>query len=87
MKMDFTLKRIKRLIMIDRKDIKRCPVCKSTNIEHRLGDHVSELRGTVHNIPQTICHDCGEIFLGPDSLEIIRFYESQGTKRVSSVTH
>ena len=27
------------------------------------------------NIPQTICHECGEIFLGPDSLEVIRSQE------------
>ena len=72
--------------MIDRKKIIRCPICGSTNIKHRLGDHVSKLRGTAHNVPQTVCHDCGEIFLGPDSLEIIRFYESQKRDKVSNAT-
>ena len=61
--------------MIEREKITECPLCGSKNIEHKLGDHVSKLRGAAHRVPQTICHDCGEIFLGPDSLEIIRSYE------------
>lgn len=72
--------------MIDRKKIKKCPICGSENIEHKLGDHVSKLRGTAHNVPQTVCHNCGEIFFGPDSLEVIREYESQRKLKVSDVT-
>lgn len=90
--MNYTLKKIKRLIiksnyqylnfikkviMINRKKIKRCPICESESIEHISGDHVSKLRGTAHNVPQTVCYNCGEVFFGPDSLEVIRSYESQ----------
>lgn len=67
------------------KKIKRCPICGSENIEHKLGDHVSKLRGTAHEVPQTVCHHCGEIFLGPDSLEVIREYELQRKLKVSDV--
>jgi len=69
--------------MIDRKTITECPLCGSTNIEHILGEHTSLLRGTAYNVPQTICHDCGEVFLGPDSLEVIRSQEvrSKRTRR------
>lgn len=63
--------------MIDRKKIKKCPLCGSEAIEHILGDHLSKLRGTAHNVPQSICHKCGEIFLGPDSLEVIRSQEKK----------
>ncbi|WP_425430004.1 hypothetical protein [Desulfamplus magnetovallimortis] len=52
-------------------------MCNSSNIEHIVGDHFSKIRGIAHNVPQTICHDCGEVFLGPDSLEVIRLYENQ----------
>lgn len=52
-------------------------MCGSEAIEHILGDHVSKLRGTAHNVPQSICHKCGEIFLGPDSLEVIRSQEGK----------
>ncbi len=68
--------------MIERNKIKKCPICGSDSIEHILGDHVSKLRGTAHKVPQTVCHDCGEIFLGPDSLEVIRSYELK-TKSVT----
>lgn len=61
--------------MIERTKIKKCPLCGSKSVEHILGDHISRIRGTAHNVPQTVCHDCGEIFLGPDSLEVIRSYE------------
>jgi len=61
--------------MIDRKKIKKCPLCGSEAIEHMLGDHVSKLRGTTHHVPHSFCHNCGEIFLGPDSLEVIRSQE------------
>ena len=67
------------------KKIKRCPICGSENIEHTLGDHVSKLGGTAHEVPQTVCHHCGEIFLGPDSLEVIREYELQRKLKVSDV--
>lgn len=63
--------------MIERNKIKRCPICGSESIEHILGDHISKIRGVAHNVPQTVCHECGEIFLGPDSLEVIRSYEHQ----------
>jgi YgiT-type zinc finger domain-containing protein len=63
--------------MIDRKKIKKCPLCGSEAIEHIPGDHVSKLRGTAHHVPQSICHNCGEIFLGPDSLEVIRSQEGK----------
>lgn len=63
--------------MIERSKIKECPICGSKNIEHRLDDHVSKLCGIAHNVPQTVCHDCGEVFLGCDSLEVIRSYEPQ----------
>ena len=58
--------------MIDRKKIRSCPLCGSNNIAHILGEHSSILRGTAYNVPQTVCYDCGEIFMGPDSLEVIR---------------
>jgi|LGOV01.1.fsa_nt_gb YgiT-type zinc finger domain-containing protein len=61
--------------MIERKKIKECPICGSDDLEHKLGDHVSKIRGVAHNVPQTVCHECGEIFLGPDSLEVIRSQE------------
>lgn len=61
--------------MSKREKITECPICGSTNIEHVRGEHISKMRGTVRNVPQTICHNCGEIFLGPDSLEIIRSHE------------
>jgi YgiT-type zinc finger domain-containing protein len=63
--------------MIETSQITECPLCGSQNIEHILGDHVSKIRGTAHNVPQTICHDCGEVFLGPDSLEVIQTHERQ----------
>jgi transposase-like protein len=72
--------------MIERNKIKRCPICGSTNIEHKLGDHVSKLRGITHNAPQTVCHNCREIFLGPDSLEVIRLYDSQRKHKIENVT-
>jgi len=62
---------------MERDKIKNCPICSSKSIKHILADHVSRIRGTAHNVPQTICYDCGEIFLGPDSLEVIRMYEPQ----------
>lgn len=49
-----------------------CPLCGSSDIEHLVGDHVSALRGTARNVPQTVCHACGEVFFGADSLEVIR---------------
>lgn len=58
--------------MMERTKIKRCPICGNKNIEHKLGDHVSKLRGITHNVPQTVCHNFGEIFLGSDSLSVIR---------------
>jgi len=61
--------------MIDRKKIKECPLCGSHLIEHKLGDHKNKLRGIAHNVPQTVCHECGETFLGPDSLSVIQSYE------------
>lgn len=61
--------------MIDRKTITECPLCGSQNIEHILDAHTNPIRGTAYNVPQTICHDCGEVFLGPDSLEVIRNQE------------
>ena len=61
--------------MNERERITECPICGSANIEHVRKEHISKMRGTVHNVPQTICHNCGEIFLGPDSLEIIRSHE------------
>ncbi|MGE0086795.1 MAG: YgiT-type zinc finger protein [Desulfococcaceae bacterium] len=63
--------------MFERKKIKTCPLCGSKNISHILGEHKSRIRGTAYNVPQTVCSDCGEIFLGPDSLEIIRMYANQ----------
>ena len=63
--------------MIDRKRIRKCPLCGSGNIEHISGDHISRLRGTSYNVPQTVCHECGEIFLGPDSLEAIRMNKKE----------
>lgn len=69
--------------MIDRNKIKKRPICGSENIEHKLGEHVSKLRGIAYEVPQTVCHQCGEIFLGPDSLEVIRKYELQGKLKVS----
>ena len=72
--------------MIDMSTIKRCPICGSTNIEHKLADHVSKLRGIAHGVPQTVCHNCGEIFLGPDSLEVIRLYDSQRKHKIDNVT-
>ena len=62
--------------MIEREKIKECPICGSEDLEHKLGDHVSKIRGVAHNVPQTVCHKCGEIFLGPDSLEVIRSQEA-----------
>lgn len=78
--------------MIDRKTITECPLCGSTNIEHIVGEHTNPLRGTAYNVPQTICHDCGEAFLGPDSLEVIRAYEphikrSRRTRKTHRVVH
>ncbi len=67
----------KEVVMIERKKIKRCPICVSKNIEHKLGDHQSKMKVIAHDVPQTVCHNCGEISLGPDSLEVIRPYESQ----------
>ena len=72
--------------MTERNKIKRCPICGSDNIEHKLGDHVSKLRGIAHDVPQTVCHNCGEILLGPDSLEVIRLYESQRRHKTDQVT-
>ncbi len=72
--------------MIERNKITRCPICGSENIEHKLGDHISKLRGIAYNVPQTVCHDCGEVFLGPDSLEVIRKYEWQRNLKASDVT-
>ena len=63
--------------MIDRETITECPLCGSTKIEHFLGEHTNPLRGTAQNVPQTICHNCGEIFLGPDSLDVIRSQEKR----------
>ncbi len=68
---------------MDRRKIKECPMCGSGNIEHRLDDHKSKLRGIAHNVPQTVCHNCGEVFLVADSLEVIRAYEP-GEKRAYS---
>jgi len=39
--------------MIERKTIKECPLCGSTDIEHIWGDHVSKIRGIAPNVPQT----------------------------------
>lgn len=69
--------------MIERNKIKKCPICGSTNIEHKLGDHISKLRGIAHNVPQTVCYNCGEILLGPDSLEVIRLYEKKSKQEMS----
>ena len=66
--------------MIERKKMTECPLCGSTNIEHVRREHISKIRGTVHNVPQTICHNCGEIFLGPDSLEVIRSHEHKAQR-------
>jgi len=71
---------------MERNKIKRCPICGSDNIEHKLEDHVSKLRGIAHNVPQTVCHNCGEILLGPDSLEVIRLYESKLKQEISNLT-
>lgn len=66
--------------MKERNNITECPLCGSTNIEHVRRDHISKIRGTAHNVPQTICHDCGEVFLGPDSLEVIRSHERKAKR-------
>ena len=68
--------------MIEQEKITECPLCGSTNIEHVRREHISKIRGTVYNVPQTICHNCGEIFLGSDSLEII-----PGVSTVTSLTN
>ena len=67
-------------VMIEGNNITECPLCCSTNIEHVRRDHISKIRGTAHNVPQTICHDCGEVFLGTDSLEVIRSYERKAKR-------
>lgn len=72
--------------MIDRNKITKCPICGSENIEHKLGDHVSNLRGIAYDVPQTVCHQCCKIFLGPDSLEVIRKCELHPKLKVSDVT-
>ena len=61
--------------MINRKTIQECPLCGSTDIEHIWADHLSKIRGTAYNVPQTICHTCKEVFLGPDSLAVIQSYQ------------
>ncbi|HAO19236.1 MAG: hypothetical protein BWK80_23730 [Desulfobacteraceae bacterium IS3] len=58
--------------MIDRKKIKKCPLCGSGDIAHISGKHISRLHGISYNVHQTVCHECGEVFLGTDSLEVIR---------------
>ena len=72
--------------MMDRNKIKRCPICGSQNIEHKLGEHKSKLRGIAYNVPQTVCLNCGEIFLGPDSLEIIRSNELKTKHNLNIIT-
>lgn len=54
-----------------------CPICGSQNLEHLLGEHRSSLRGTAHNVPQTVCRSCGEVFLDAESLKVIRQSEQQ----------
>ncbi len=63
--------------MIEREKIKEYPICGSEDLEHKLGNHVSKIRGVTHNVPQTVCHKCGEIFFGPDSLQVIRSQEAR----------
>lgn len=58
--------------MKNKEILKKCPMCGSLSLEYKLADHVSKLRGTAHNVPQTVCLECGEIFLGPESLKVIR---------------
>ena len=65
--------------MKERERLTECPICGSRNIEHILGEHKSSLRGTAHNVPQTVCHACGEVFLGAESLQVIRAHEQQQT--------
>ena len=63
------------IVKIKRNKIKICPLCGSGSIEYILGTHKSKIHGTAYNVTQTLCHNCGETFLGSDSLEVIRFYE------------
>lgn len=55
-------------------------------MEHKIGKHVSKLRGIAYNVPQTVCHDCGEIFLGPDSLEVIHSYKCKSQQEINLIT-
>ncbi|MBF0450800.1 MAG: hypothetical protein HQK75_08875 [Candidatus Magnetomorum sp.] len=63
--------------MIDRKSITQCPLCGSNSIEHVWADHKSKIRGMAYNVPQTICHTCKEVLLGPDSLAVIQTYQEK----------
>jgi YgiT-type zinc finger domain-containing protein len=72
--------------MIDRKKIKTCPICGSQKITHVYGDHVSKHYGTTPNVPQTICQNCGEIFLGPDSLDVIRSTKLNMKRKINTMT-
>ncbi len=44
---------------------------------------MSKLRAVAHNVPQTVCHNCGEILLGADSLEVICLYEKKSKQEMS----
>ncbi len=70
---------------MDRKKIKTCPMCSSQKIEHKFGDHGSIRYGTTPNVPQSVCHNCKEIFLGPDSLEVIRSNKVNTRYRLNTI--
>ena len=60
--------------MNEKRELKQCPMCGSKNLKHRVAVYSSTKYGKIPKVPQTLCLDCGEGFLLPESLRIIDAY-------------
>jgi len=58
-----------------------CPSCGGT-VKKKVATLDHPKRGKLPNLPHEQCLDCGEIFFGPDSYQVIRSLENQAQQTV-----
>ncbi len=49
-----------------------CPICSGKLERRTVLDHPK--KGIIHNIPHHACTNCGEIYLGDESFDIVHNY-------------
>ena len=73
--------------MRNERQLKECPICGSQKLENRVSFYKSKYHGEIPDIAQTICLDCGEGFLDPESLRKIDSYKSSQMEPVEFNVH